>query len=79
MYREEAFRFSYAHYFSNGAGLVSWFGALIIAITALPWFRRHMYWVRQCNLLSRCLHYIFSSFLHLICCDKALDCHKECT
>lgn len=45
-YREEAFRFAYHHWFSNGGGLVAWFGALIIGITAIPWFRRHMYWVR---------------------------------
>lgn len=47
MYRDEAFRFEYAHYFSNGAGLVAWCGVVVIAITCLPAFRRNFYWVRS--------------------------------
>jgi hypothetical protein len=46
MYREEAFRFEYMHHFSNGAGLVAWCGAVVIAITSIPAFRRNFYWVR---------------------------------
>lgn len=46
MYREEAFRFEYKHWFSNGAGLVAWCAAVVVSITAIPAFRRNFYWVR---------------------------------
>jgi hypothetical protein len=46
MYFEEAFRFEYKHFFSNGGGLVSDIGLGLIAVTALPYIRRHYYWVR---------------------------------
>jgi hypothetical protein len=77
MYRDEAFRFSYAHYYSNGGGLVSWIGALLIAITAIPWFRRHMYWVRQCGFLS-CYFFVFTShsFIHLCNKEIRMQCMK---
>jgi hypothetical protein len=45
MYREEAFRFEYKWHFSNGGGLVSVIGAGLIAVTAIPYIRRHYYWV----------------------------------
>ena len=50
-YREEAFRFSYAHHFSNGAGLVAFTACIFIAVTVLPVVRRRAYWV-----CPRCVH-----------------------
>ena len=46
MYREEAFRFEYKWGFSNASGLVAWCASVVIAITAIPAFRRNFYWVR---------------------------------
>ena len=77
MYRDEAFRFDYAHYVSNGAGLVAWVAALAMTVMLLPCVRRAAYWVRAaaidadrgcCLANTACVRQMFAPFSMHVCC-----------